>query len=131
MAKGGIQGAAPQIEITHHLYLWGLRPGSFATLRMTNPPYSKYAWLMFGGKVRSVFFRAPKTLDSSTLFKINIQEPDMFQWFSRYDYLFWFEHGILDSLGFEPSYLKIEMSVSDSTGNQIRTIADSARINTR
>lgn len=56
------------------------------------------------------------------------ERPDMFQGFSRYDFLFWFEHRLLDSVGFEPAYLKIEMLVSDSTGNPVRTIADSTRI---
>jgi hypothetical protein len=56
------------------------------------------------------------------------ERPDMFQGVSRYDFLFWFEHRLLDSVGFEPAYLKIEMLVSDSTGSPVRTIADSTRI---
>lgn len=56
------------------------------------------------------------------------EKPDMFQWISRYDYLFWFERGLPDSVGFEPTCLKIEMLVSDSTESAIRMIADSVSI---
>ncbi len=47
------------------------------------------------------------------------------EWVSRYDYLFWFENKTIRNLEFEPEWLKIRMTLTDSTLTKNRIITDS------
>jgi len=56
------------------------------------------------------------------------ERADSLEWVSRYDYLFWFNNKILSTLNFEPEWLKIRMTLTDSTFTKNRILTDSVAL---
>jgi hypothetical protein len=50
---------------------------------------------------------------------------DTLEWVSRYDYLFWFNNKTIRNLSFEPEWLKIRVTLTDSTLTKNRMLTDS------
>lgn len=50
---------------------------------------------------------------------------DSLEWVSRYDYMFWFDNKTIRNLEFEPEWLKIRITLTDSTFTKNRILTDS------
>lgn len=83
-------------------------------------PISSYT---YKGGLKPAYFKNTKDWTTS----LN-NHADSLEWVSRYDYMFWFDSQTIRDLEFEPEWLKIRLTLTDSTFTKNRILTDSIKL---